>query len=523
MSTNDRVRESYDRVPYASGSQHHTHPDHLAALAMLHGLEPAPPASCRVLELGCADGGNIIAMAVELPSSRFTGIDLSPRQIDDGMSETGELGLSNIELRTMSILDVDASFGTFDYIICHGVFSWVTREVQEKILAVCRENLAPNGIAYVSYNTYPGWHMRRMMREMLLYHTRGIDEPAQQTARAFELVEFLADSAGDSKDPHSQFLRGAREHFAEYRDRPSYLLHEYFEETNAPLYFHELVSRAAAHRLQYVCEAEAHEAEIDNLAPAVANRLHALAADPIEAEQYLDFVVDRTFRRTLLCHEGIALDRTMRPATMQRLFAATGATPLGEQPDLRDGVSESFRTERGKTFSSSHSVTKAALAALASIAPRAASFDELLADVRRRLGASGDEENVLADLLHALFWNGVVTLHATPPACTNVVSSHPRASAFARRQAAKGLLVTNQHHRVLEVDDPFARFLLLQLDGTHDRGTLLRLLDREVSAGRLDLRAGEKTITDTRRIPAVLEAVLTHHLRRMAQMALLVE
>src|SRR6187549_342213 len=101
------VREAYDRVPYPSSSQHRTHPDHLAVLALLHGLEPAPPERCRVLELGCADGGNLLPMALEMPESRFLGVDLSPRQIEAGEAFAAELGVANLELRAASILDVD--------------------------------------------------------------------------------------------------------------------------------------------------------------------------------------------------------------------------------------------------------------------------------------------------------------------------------------------------------------------------------------------------------------------------------
>ncbi|HEX6862275.1 MAG TPA: class I SAM-dependent methyltransferase, partial [Thermoanaerobaculia bacterium] len=226
------VREAYDRVPYPSASQHRTHPDHLAALAILHGLEPAPPDCCRVLELGCADGGNLVPMAVEMPESRFVGIDLSPRQIETGRAFVAELGLKNLELQARSILDLDAALGEFDYIVCHGVFSWVARPVQEKILAICRENLAPHGVAYVSYNTYPGWRLRGMVRDMVLFHTRGLDDPEERAARAFELVRFLAEAAGEEQDAHAVFLRTVRDHFEEYKDRPSYLIHEYLEETN---------------------------------------------------------------------------------------------------------------------------------------------------------------------------------------------------------------------------------------------------------------------------------------------------
>jgi methyltransferase-like protein/SAM-dependent methyltransferase len=508
------VRQSYDRVPYPSALQHHTHPDLLATLALLHGLEPARPDRCRLLELGCADGGNLIPMAIELPESRFTGIDLSPRQIESGRSQLAAWGLTNVDLRAMSIMDVGDDLGVFDSIICHGVFSWVAPEVQERILDVCRRHLAPQGVAYISYNTYPGWHLRRMVRDMVLFHTEGVADPEQQAARAFDLVRFLAGTTGEATDAHALFLRSAHEHFEEYADRPHYLMHEYLERTNAPLYFRDFAARAAEHGLQYICEAEPHEAEVDNLPAAIAEKLRGYTSDPIGLQQYLDFVVNRAFRRTLLTHAGIPLDRTMRVERMRRLSASSAAKPVGKDVDTRPGVPAAFTNAQGKTFTSTHPVAKRVLEHLAAIWPRAASFEEAAA-------AGGDAETT-ADLLYALFWSGVSELHLVPPACTEVVSARPRASLLARRQAAAGLLVTNQRRRVLKLDDPFARFILLHLDGTNDRPRLVRLLDHEVAAGRLDVRVNDQPVRDPSRIPSVLQAILDHHLKKMAEYALLV-
>jgi cyclopropane fatty-acyl-phospholipid synthase-like methyltransferase len=151
---------SYDEVPYSSYPYARTQPDRLCTLGRLFGLVPAEPSQCRVLELGCASGGNLVPMAERAPESRFVGVDLSARQIADGQRMIDALGLSNVELRHGDIAAVDASWGEFDYVICHGVYSWVPPHVQERILAICSEQLAPRGIGYVSYNTYPGWHVR---------------------------------------------------------------------------------------------------------------------------------------------------------------------------------------------------------------------------------------------------------------------------------------------------------------------------------------------------------------------------
>src|SRR5262245_53527423 len=140
---------SYDEVPYESHPLPQTHPAHLAAVARLFGLLTPPPERCRVLEIGCASGGNLIPMALTLPGSSFVGIDLSERQVAEGHRLAGALGLGNVELLHRDVLDVGDELGRFDYVLCHGVYSWVPAPVRDRALELCATNLAPNGVAYV--------------------------------------------------------------------------------------------------------------------------------------------------------------------------------------------------------------------------------------------------------------------------------------------------------------------------------------------------------------------------------------
>jgi len=161
---------SYDNVPYDSHPFPQSHPDRLATIATLFGMKPKSIENCRVLELACASGGNIIPLAQSLPKAHFVGIDLSKRQIEDGQKVVKSLGLKNIELKHVDLKDLDDSFGKFDYIVALGLYSWVQGDVQEKILEVAEKFLSPDGVAYISYNTYPGCHFRGMIRDMMLYH-----------------------------------------------------------------------------------------------------------------------------------------------------------------------------------------------------------------------------------------------------------------------------------------------------------------------------------------------------------------
>ena len=238
MST---TASAYDAVPYDSLPFAQTHPDRLATLAHLFGLQPPPLANCRVLELGCASGGNLIPMAVAMPGAQFVGVDLSSVQVAQGQALIDALGLRNIRLLPCSITDVDAALGHFDYIIAHGVYSWVPSPVQEKILSICAEQLSPGGVAYVSYNTLPGWRMRGMVRDLMRYHAMPFADPGQRVAQARGIVDFLAqwvpvqDNAyGMLLQQELQTLRGAPDH---------YVLHEHLEDINEPLYFHQFAQR----------------------------------------------------------------------------------------------------------------------------------------------------------------------------------------------------------------------------------------------------------------------------------------
>ena len=101
-------------------------------------------------------------------------------------------------------MDVGEDFGRFDYVICHGVYSWVPEAVQDRILEICARNLTPDGVAYVSYNTYPGWHARGLARDLMGFHVRRI---AAAKARATEARAILEDMVRVLPDPDSAYGR----------------------------------------------------------------------------------------------------------------------------------------------------------------------------------------------------------------------------------------------------------------------------------------------------------------------------
>jgi ubiquinone/menaquinone biosynthesis C-methylase UbiE len=295
---------SYDAIPYESKSFIETHPDHLAAIATLFGLKPPAIDRCRVLELGCSHGSNLIPMASALPSSTFVGIDLSPVQIAEGQKAAAAKGLTNIQLQVQNILDLDKSFGQFDYIVCHGVYSWVPPAVQDKIFNICATQLTSNGIAIVSYNAYPGWYIKKVVRDMIYYHACQFGEPREQVRQARSFIEYLAHHVlPESSSTYISNLHTAAVVMREQSD--SFILHEFLDDFVQPVYLHEFVARASCHKLRYFADARIPPMYTAGLSSEAVQILAEMAPDPIRAEQYIDFLKWRSFRRSLLCHANL--------------------------------------------------------------------------------------------------------------------------------------------------------------------------------------------------------------------------
>src|SRR5688572_7770830 len=365
------AKSSYDEVPYSVGAFPQTRPDRLAVIASLFGMNPAHPSRCRVLELGCAAGGNILPMATADPQSQFVGIDLSERQIADANATARQLELKNVDFRAVSITDVGDDFGQFDYILCHGVYSWVPPHVQEKILEICSKHLAPQGVAYVSYNCYPGWHTRGAIREMLWYHTERFKDPMVRIRAARGLVAFLAKFAPKSDSAYGSLIH---QELAVLLATPdTYLLHEHLEEFNEPLYFHQFMNRAARHGLQYLGESHVGSMVAGRFGADVEQILREISPDLLHMEQYMDFLRNRMFRQTLLVHDSVKLDHALRPEPVREFFVSTTAKPEPTESASAEGA-EAFKAGKA-TLSTTDPMMKSAMHCLAQAAPLPLHFD----------------------------------------------------------------------------------------------------------------------------------------------------
>jgi len=460
-------------MPYLSLPFPQTHPDRLATLARLFGLESPELPGCRVLEIGCAAGGNLIPLAEQIPGVECIGIDRSARQIADGQRVVDALGYDNVYLLAAGVEDIDASFGDFDFIVCHGVYSWVAGTVQDAILRVCRERLRPDGIAYISYNTLPGWHMRGMIRDLMRHHTLAFPTPSQQVGQARAILDFLAQAVPAEGSAYGALLQQELEGLRNMPD--AYIFHEHLEEVNEPLYFRDFVGRAARHGLKYLAEADFATMLTSRFEPEVAETIERMAPDIVGREQLMDFVCNRTFRQSLLIHRDRWVERTVPLNRIDGFWLASPVKPVDAEMDLAPGKTETFRTDGGATLTSAAPFTKAALLQLSAHWPLPIPWPRLIERAAAMFGTTATPDAQAIEMLRGdlmqCYTAGLASLHSSAPPLSLDVDERPAAGGLARHQASSGHAVTSLRHEQVTLDE-HARVLLTWLDGSASRAEL---------------------------------------------------
>jgi methyltransferase-like protein/2-polyprenyl-3-methyl-5-hydroxy-6-metoxy-1,4-benzoquinol methylase len=518
------TNSNYDEVPYESFPYPNTHPEQLYTIGKLFNLDAPSPKECRVLELGCAGAGNIIPMAIKFPKSEFVGIDLSTVQINEGKKHAEKLGIKNLELKNTSIMDIDESFGKFDYIIAHGILSWVSKEIQDKIFEICDKNLSENGISYISYNTLPGWNAIKSIREMMLYHTQNFTDTATKTKQARMLLHFIKKGNGDHLNPYAQVIQNEIDTLANTGD--FYLAHDHLEDNNEPFYFHEFMARANNNNLQYLGDSAIATMFSGNFPPETAEILNQVSNDIVRAEQYMDFVRNRRFRSTLLCHKNIQLNRSLNPQKIKDFYVYSRLKADKQLTEINVTSNEevTFSAVNGVNFATSNRVGVAALLYL-SEQNEPISVKKLIDETNKRLGREANKEVteaiVLENVLRLALADGVV-LHAFPANYTTKPSEKPKVSELLRYQATYANWVTSQRAEKLDID-PFSRVLVQYLDGNNDVATIIDKMVNHVVNNDLVLSfPATGQITDKAAIKSEVAKITKSSLSAFAPNALLV-
>lgn len=462
--------QTYDQLPYDSLPLPETQPDFLAAVARLHGFAAPDPGQARVLELGCAAGGNLIPLAYHHPEASFIGIELSRRQAQAGADFIAALGLRNIQIVHGNLAALPEDLGAFDYIIAHGVFSWIPPAVQQALLAVCRKHLTPNGLAYISFNVAAGWQNLLPLRQALVSGTDTHLPAPQRVQQAYAVLNQLESNSTDSLLLQEiRYLKTAA---------PSYLFHEFLAEHNTPMTFAAFSQQLLGEGLQYVADAGPRRAvvAVENagaLTPPVLTRRW------MDAEIALDEALQTRFRRALISRDDAPRAHPPQAQRLQELAFYCELTSDAEI-DLDTACEQDFVNAAGNRFSVSHPLLKAALMALSTAYPAALSYAACLhaaEECMTHFAANGSREpdEFRETLFNLVCVQGVMpTVPGERLRTPDDVALH--AHSLARLQAATpGWVVSGARQAAIGLDAP-GRALLALLDGTHSIDQLTQTL-----------------------------------------------
>ncbi len=518
---------SYDAVPYPSYAYSSTNPANSCTIARLFGVNACDIETANVLELACAGGGNIIPLAARFPNARFTGVDLSEVQIGQAKAMASRLELSNINFIAADLTEIDLDGETFDYIIAHGLYSWVPAEVQDAILDMCSRSLSPNGVAHVSYNTLPGWNMVQTVRDMMLYHTRRFDDPAQKVLEARRMLNFVSESASESKDGHYKKML-ATEIDLLTTAGDEYLLHDHLEASHVPCYFHEFISNAGERGLQYLADADLPSMYLGNSSELAAETL-AEIGDIIQLEQYLDFVNNRRFRRTLLVHESQKLKRNIEASDLEGyrlgllLFPKRDETrqdgEIVEELDLVSLYNEKVSINvKGVELCTCF----IEMARKHPIFMTVKEISELVAEKYPDITAEKAKKELNAFLVEMVF-RGVITMSLDPGHYTATIEERPRVFDVARIQGEKDAKVANLFHEMALLGDD-RRLVMQYVDGTRSIQEITQEVRKHIENGELNIRKDDEAIELAHPdFDSILNDYTLNHLAHFALNALLMK
>jgi SAM-dependent methyltransferase len=413
----------YDELPYRSLSIEWTAPERLALASALHGGPRARLDNYRVLEIGCADGSNLIPMAWYRPQGTFIGIDAAQSQIAVAHQDKKLLGLDNVDFVAADLRVADRHVaGDFDFIIAHGVFSWIPDATRDAMLAFCARRLRRDGLLYLNYNAHPGWQVRGLVRKLLLAGTDQASGLRERALLAQDIATQLAVSMSGGTHAFTQLLVSELQFVTEHD--PSYVAHEYLAPDNCAYWRSEFLQLVGGFGLEYVADADFNypsgRVTSNALPPCLQQTLSGLAADDAS-----DLLFYRQLHSPVLCLSPLA----RHPHSLEEFSGLWIASVLSASSSEGEG-SKIFRHPSGYEVEAKESGMQAALTQLRAQWPQGMRIAEVFPDVAS-----------VMDDLKLLHQNGLIELRCREP------DQHGRpAEILNRMQAQRGSCITTAYH-----------------------------------------------------------------------------
>jgi len=482
----------YNLIPYEGGVTFNTSPGHLALCALWKTGARPPLSSFCYVELGCGNGANLLALAFYHKNATFIGIDNAESELNRAQKSSEALGLNNIQFLHENVRQLnDVPLLPCDYIVAHGLYSWVQADVRRAIFNFCQRHLSSSGLAYISYNAQPGWATRKLVRDVLRRNPRVVKAAIQdQSKRAAEVATQLISDLPSRDYAHAILLTEELERVKSAS--PGYLFHEYLTEVNEGFWLCDFVNDARKYSLDYVCDAQFSRWE-GYVPPALQSTLKQRNLDPIQQEETADLLCHRSFHASILCRSDALPCNAPNLAILEHLFIASSLASQSDPFDLTGGVVENFVGTSDTDITLDTSITKAAVIWLARQWPRGETFGILYDQALKMLTESGfdaeeDARTKLAEDLFVLFEAGQIDLRLEEAEYDSNISSHPKAHALARYEALQGKVLTTTQHLPLHFSEE-ALLLISALEGTRSQQTLVRTHGKSLVDNTLEILA----------------------------------
>jgi ubiquinone/menaquinone biosynthesis C-methylase UbiE/methyltransferase-like protein len=488
----------YDKVPYKGAIIPNSYPGHLALCSLWHNGRDSPLQGFHLTELGCGDGANLLPMAFYHPDSTFMGIDIAESGLSRAREGAAQIGLHNIQFMQKDICKIEqAEIVQCDYIIAHGLYSWVSDDIREAILQFCRNSLSATGLAFISYNAQPGWASRGLVRDILL-RSASVQQAAieDKASKAIEVASELL-QAMPSRDYAYAVL--IAEELERVRDgKPFYVYHEYLEEFNQGFWLRDFIERARQNNLNYVCDAQFSQWE-GQVPKELRHSLSQAGLDPIEQEETADLLCNRYFHASILCPgDGMGDvpgdapgESVSHPKILEQVSIASSLGADSDPFDLTEGVVELFIGSHGQEITLDVSIIKAAVVLLAAQWPIGMQLNNIFQQASRLLSEHGhnvleNAQSQLTEELITLFEAGVIDLRLQQANYSRGLPEYPKLPALARYEIEHRDAFTTPYHLPISLNDQFLE-VVSDMDGSKSITEIKRLFGEDIVDQSLDL------------------------------------
>ncbi len=458
MNEAPRQTFAYDQVAYPTPILIVPTPDYLAAAAALQGLEPPDAAAPRVLEIGCGNGYNLLGMAAVAPRGTFVGFDLAGAAVEAGRALADAAALRNVRLEQGDILTWPRDGETYDFIFCHGVYSWVPPPVRAALLDLIGKRLAPGGLAYVSYDALPASAQKAGINRLLRRRTAHINDSGQQIDLALLLINLM--KANQREDSRLAIVLDELMEDA-HRFQRGYFFHDWLAEFYDPVSVVDFAIAAGRAGLLFAGDSRLRDLYENDLDDNGRQLVAAAGDDRVARNMTLDMLRgSHPFRQDILVRADAP--PAQRADGLERLWFGFSGTREEAELDGRRAIRYRYGGDQHSTITDPRRI--AILDALVDQAPGLLDYETL----RRRSGASAE----FAALLRRCIITSAVEIHATPPPFVIAPGERPRASRLLQVMAGGAPMGISLRHRSLGFDSPITRLLLTLADGSRTRAQI---------------------------------------------------